>query len=204
VAAAPGYAGPMYSFVNITHNNEIDAMIGQAQLFLEVAPVVGVPQVNFNFLNTGPLASSICDVYFDDGSLLGIAEIIDGPGVSFSAPASPSNLPGGASISPAFVTTAGFSADSDPPVQPNGVNPGEELSIVFALQTGRTYADVLDELAAETLRIGIHVQGFAGGGSESFINDSCPIPAPGALLLCALGASLIGVLRHRRMLLFNR
>ena len=56
-----------------------------------------------------------------------------------------------------FVTTLGFSADSDPPVQSLGVNPGESLGIIFDLQPGGTFADVVGELASGALRIGIHV-----------------------------------------------
>ncbi|MFP3326110.1 hypothetical protein R0K05_23955, partial [Planococcus sp. SIMBA_160] len=78
-------------------------------------------------------------------------------------------------------TSAGFLADSDPAVQPNGVNPGETLGVIFDLQTGLGYQDVVDAIALSQtnpsadltggLRIGIHVQGFTGGGSESFVNN---------------------------------
>jgi hypothetical protein len=40
--------------------------------------------VNFLFTNQGPLASSITDVYFDDGTLLGIAGVTNFSGVDFS------------------------------------------------------------------------------------------------------------------------
>ena len=160
----------MLGFVNITNNNPGDAAIGEAQLFVEVSDPGG-DQVLFTFYNVGTEDSSIADVYFDDGSLLGIASIDDShPGVSFSQGANPADLPGGNGISPPFEVTEGFSADSDPPAQPNGVNPGEWLGILFDLQDGKTFADVLDDLATGALRIGIHVQGFASGGSESFIN----------------------------------
>ena len=194
-------AAPTYSFVNITNNNPADAATGEAQLFVEIFDLGG-GQVNFAFTNTGPAASSITDVYFDDGSLLGIASIINTPGlVEFSQLASPPDLPGGNLAVPPFVTTLGFSADSDPPVQPLGVNPGENLGIIFNLQPGGTFADVVDELGSGGLRIGIHVQGFSSGGSESFINDpATAIPAPGALLLGGIGAGCFGWLRRRRIL----
>lgn len=164
----PAQAVPL-GFYNITANNPDDAAIGEAQLWVDVLPADS-GRVSFTFHNNGPAACSITDVYFDDGSLLGLAEIINGPGVSFSRGASPPNLPGGNTLDPPFVVTRCFLADSDPPVQPNGVNPGEYVVLVFDLLPGKTLADVLQDLISTGLRIGIHVQGYASGGSESFVN----------------------------------
>ncbi|MCH8253491.1 MAG: hypothetical protein IID36_13675, partial [Planctomycetes bacterium] len=159
-----------FSFFNITNNNAGDAAIGEAQLFVDVTDP-GPGQVLFTFYNIGPEDSSITDVFFDDGALLGIAEIDDShPGVSFSIQATPNDLPGGNNADPPFETTQGFSADSDAPVAPNGVDPGEWLGITFDLLPGMTFSDLLFDLGNESLRIGIHVQSFASGGSESFIN----------------------------------
>lgn len=179
-----------FGFNCITNNSTTDCGIAEAQLTVDVTDAGG-GQVSFRFENAGPLASSITDVYFDDGSLLGIATITDGPGVDFEQGASPGNLPGGGSASPPFVTTAGFSADSEPPTQPNGVNPGEFLVVTFNLQGSQDFNDVLDELDSGALRIGIHVQGFAGGGSESLVNNGTNVPEPSATML--LGLSLVGV-----------
>lgn len=197
MGASTVMAGPTYGFSNITANNATNAIIGESQLSMEVLDV-GQNQVQFIFYNIGYDPSSIADVYFDDGSLLGIASIQDGLGVAFSQYASPSNLPGANNITPPFIATAGFTADSDPPVQWNGVNPGEQLGITFDLKGAQVYSDVLSELASGDLRVGLHVQGFANGGSESFVNSSpTPVPAPGALLLGSLGIGLIQRIRRR-------
>jgi hypothetical protein len=194
-----------YGFYNITNNNAGDAAIGVAQLSVDVIDV-GSGQVSFKFTNKGTAASSITGIYFDDGTLLGIASIASSAGVSFSAVEKSDNFPGGNTVN--FVTTKGFSADSDPPVQPMGVNPGEFVTITFNLLTGMAYADVINALALGNntsgtneddqdpydgmLRIGVHVQGFASGGSESFINGPNPVPEPATLLLMGLGSGVMG------------
>ena len=178
----------------VSNNSAADCAAGSAQIEVAVVAGPGGSQVSFTFTNTGAAASSITDIYFDDGTLLGIASIISGgPAVSFSQGASPGNLPAGNNASPSFVATAGFTADSNPPTQPMGVNPGETVTIIFNLLAGGTLQDVLDELADGRLRIGVHVQGFASGGSESLVNTPLPEPAAGAFLVAGLaGLALAG------------
>ena len=185
-----------FNFSCINNATGQNCQAGALQLSVEVVAGPG-GQAQFIFRNIGPSASSIADIYFDNGTLLGIASITNGAGVDFSQGASPGNLPGGNSMSPPFQATAGFTADSNPPTQPNGVNPGETVSIFFFLQSGGTYADVLRELYSREIRIGLHVQGFANGGSASFVNDVTPVPVPAAAWLLLSGLGLLRGVRRR-------
>jgi len=181
-----------YSFNVISPmENAVDAAIGHAQMSVDVNDA-GSGHVLFTYRNIGPQASSITDIYVDDGSLLELVTIHNTVGsVEFSAYPSPPNLPRGENLSPPFVADECFSADSDPPVQPLGINPGESLSIEYSLINGGTIDDIIDELASGELRIGIHVQGYESEGSESFILT----PEPATLSLIVLGTLLA---RRRR------
>lgn len=180
-----------YGFQNITNNNAVDAAIGEAQLFVDVNN--GGPTVTFTFRNEGPEAAVISEIYFDDGTLLGISAIADNPPVvDFMTDANPPNLPGANMISPAFQVTAGFLAEAVPAPSMTGVGPGESVDIMFDLMGGGTLQDVLDELNDGRLRIGIHVIAFSGGGSESFVT-----PEPATAMLLIAGAAGLMIRRRR-------
>lgn len=192
-------AEPTLSFVNITGNNAVDAGIGESQLSVELFDVG--TGVQFVFENSGPEASSITDIYFDDGTTSIFNSVIASidnsitSGVSFSPLASPGDLPGGNGDPWFFSTTPELSLDSDPAAQPNGVNPGESVGVTLSYLTGLGFGDVLNELNSGDLRIGIHVQGFDGGGSESFISV---VPAPSAFLLATLGIGYVKLLSRKK------
>ena len=180
---------------------------GEAQLFVDVVDE-GPGQVLFRFRNVGPTYCRISDVYFDNGSLLSIASLIDiddGVGgdsrVDFSLGASPGDLPGGENLTPAFEVTEAFLADSDSPGQSDvqspykpGVEPDDQwLGVRFSLKQDRTYTNVVEELGAGgLLRIGLHVTSFPDDGSEAFVTT----PEPAMLGLVLLGG--LGFLVRRR------
>lgn len=186
-----------YGFEAITNNNAADVAIAESQLSVDVYDRGGL--VIFEFKNIGSEASSIADIYFDDelGLLSGFAR--PGPtspdsGVSFSIGASPGNLPAGGSIQPPFI--ADFALDSDPPAQPNGINPGETLYVPFSY--GGEITSIQRAITADYLRVGIHVQGFASGGSESLITTPNVVPEPCSILMSTIGMAVVGALKRRK------
>jgi len=202
----------LYSFDRITNNSGNAGALVESQLFVDVSPTTNSDEALFRVFNTGPESSVVHEVYFDDGTLLGISSLeeLGNPaggftvgsntytnvGVDFqNISVSPGNLPSGNNINPPFLATAGFSVD----VEKNpadGIGPGEYLGILFDLMSGKNINDVYDALADGSLRIGLHVGGIGtNGDSESYVNNGAvPIPAAGWLL----GSGLIGYMAYRR------
>jgi hypothetical protein len=186
-----------YGFDNITNNNATDAAIGEKQLSMTVESF-GVNQVLFTFSNAGPFASSITDISFDDTNpyLLSFSGFKNNNtnGVSFKVDDGKSQvLPGGNGSPYNFIVDYSYDSNSKPGgVMTNGVNPSESLGIIFNYANGSDYSSLLAALNNDTFRVGIHVQGFASGGSESFI-DTPTTPEPGTIFLLGLGvAGLFG------------
>jgi hypothetical protein len=198
-------AAVTYTFNQITENGTVDV---SDQLTVDVQDS-GNDAVSFTFYNDVGQQSSITDIYFSgtSGLLVVPGEITDQTdGVSFSTGATPPNLPGGKD----YDFSASVGADSNPPTQPNGVNAADEyVTWTFALASGMTFQDVISALDSGALQIGLHVQGYADGSSESFLygcsgGSGCgqapaiPLPASIWLMFGALGSLAFLSRRGRR------
>lgn len=218
ISFAQSLSAVPYGFDRISGNASQNV---ESQLSVDVTsytPAGSQQKVLFTFSNSGPIASSIADVYFDYSSLFlgwqgaGAARnnnhFIDSDnnggnaGVDFSAEASPANLPGGNTISFA----ADLGADSDSPVSANGVNPGETLGVILWLASGSSFADVISALNNSSFRIGLHVQAIGSDGqSDAFVSivprTPPPVQVPDAgTTVALLGAGMIGIGALRRRL----
>lgn len=200
---------------NITHNGP-ENIASQFSIDVTQTPAqAAAGQVQFMISNNGPVASSIAGIYFDDGTLLSMMSPVSLSGVLFKSGGSPSNLPGGSAIG--FETSAdaqgnGFYATIGTTSTKGkgkgngggaptdlGVNPGEQVGIVFALKSeGGGYMDLSDTLSAMVdgnLRIGLHVRAIGQDGySDSFVTQV----TDGGLTAMLLGFVLLGVEGLRR------
>ncbi|HYE62001.1 MAG TPA: hypothetical protein VD997_08380 [Phycisphaerales bacterium] len=194
-------ANPVTVHFNRITNNGPENPASQLSAVISDA---GNNQVTVRFLNdvSSGMAGSITDVYFDDGTLMGISTITSSAGVNFSQGASPADLPGGNGVNPAFETTQGFSADSNSPTTANGVNASSEwLDVTFNLINNKTFADTIEALNTGELRIGMHVQAIGlQGNSEGFVNTppTVLVPAPAAASMGLVGLGLVATRRRRK------
>jgi len=198
----------LYPFAAITDNSGVSGWMAQ-QLSLEVTPY-GTSQVLFTFYNAvGPYDGIIGTVFFEDGALFALdadSIIENPPAVDFEAGTHPPSrqFPAGELLEPDFVTTQYFWASTSNSVQ-TGVNPGESLGIVFDLESGKNFADVLTAIGLgftnpnpgvnTSLRIGVHVQNLPPGTAQSDSFILTPIPA--SVVLGILGLSVAGLKLRR-------
>jgi len=159
-----------------------------AQISLDIVDLGG-GQATYTFSNTGPIGSTLTDIYWRSDDLTGGGAIADsGAGVSFSWGASPNNPGGG------IAWDANVSADSNAPAGPNGVDPGEWVSFTLAY-TGN-FADLISDVGSGG-QVAIHLQRI-GPNDESDWAVSTPIPEPGTYALMLAGLGAVGFIARRR------
>jgi hypothetical protein len=185
------------SYSRITSNSSENV---ESQFVTTMSTVLGDSSViDFIFSNNVGIASSISEVYFDNGassSLFGSGFIAEQIGTNFNfGSANPGNLPGGNSMTEPFNVTLSFLADAQGNPTKGVSESGDLLRIRMSLLSGITFGDVESALESGDLRLGFHVRAIgADGNSDSFVSGGgqppiVPLPPPallgaGGLLAC--------------------
>lgn len=178
---------------------------GELQLGVEVVDLgvdgsSGHHQVEFRFTNAGGgVNSSIAEIYFYDGTLLGVHSILSNPDDVYFQEGTAANpsLPGLGLSRPVTRMFDIFDVNAANPAPHRGINPGEQLGVVFDLLPNMDYDDVLSAMAlpmsptSGSMTIGLHVISFGNGGSESFVNELTPVPVPAAAWLFLSGMGVL-------------
>lgn len=177
----------LFSFYAITSNDPSGyaQSVGESQLYMDVT-LLGMGQVSLVFTNAGTDAAVLSRIYFDyfPELNLSLVAINDGNGVEFQAgKINPGNLPAGRGLESIFISDLGVASQN--PAPKKGLNPYDSLELTMAYDES---IDFLGALGNEDLRIGLHVQSFEGGYSESFVNV---IPEPGTLPLLFVGSLVL-------------
>lgn len=123
----------------------------------------------------------ITSFYLENGAALaglGSATILNVPGVSFASGATPPN-PGGIGSTAAGAWRGNFfSMDADSPSPTHGINPGESLTVNFAIipNGGFSLLALVNALNSNQIRMAQHYQGWLNGSSEWLTNGTSNTP----------------------------
>ncbi len=185
-----------FGFTVVEDNSPLDP---SSQFVMDVTDG-GSGLTMFTFTNTGAIETFIADIYFDWADTALIWDSYSGTGeVDFMHLASPGDLSGGTNI--AF--TADWSTDAEPPPATWGIDnyigEGTQDSLTIAF-SGAAYDDIITALSSEEFRVGLHVQGYTDGESESYVSTGGgePVPEPVSMLLFGTGLAGLAGARLRR------
>jgi len=187
------------SFTRVDPHNSSQNPANQFACVMDVVTPGPGGQVSFTFTNAVGIASSISEIYFQDGPLLGAATL-NQVGTNFTAgPANPGNLPGGNNLTPPFVATELFSADAQGNPSEGIDTATDSLRMTFNLLNNKSFDDCVTAFQTGDLRIGLHVRAIGTDGqSDSFVNSQLTaVPLPMTSTLGMSGLSLV-MLRRRR------
>jgi hypothetical protein len=196
--ASPAHA-QTYGFDCVSDNNAQNCATGEEQFTLTLSQ--GAGYIDLTLRNLGPITSAVTAVYFDwagtntwSTQISGSSYLTDTSGVDFYWHGSPSNLPAGNNATPDFESDLNAVAANPRPLW--GINANEYLPFRF-FTNATTYASMLDSGA---FRVGVHVQSFPNGGSESFVSRTMAgaVPEPETYAMMLAGLAMVGAAARRK------
>ena len=138
----------------------------------------------FQFVNQSLITSSVAAIYFDEDHFDGVIDIITSQGVAINVDtAKPGELPQAGSLDPSFTSSISFGSEK-PPAH-DGINPGQEMTIIFQLNDSPGSSNWIEDFLTGQLRVGAHVIGLPDGSSYSAVSQ---IPEPATLSILGLGS----------------
>lgn len=224
IAATTAFTAPLaanaasftFGFQNITGGDSTagDAIVNQFSFSVTDA---GAGKTQWEFMNSGSVNSFIGQIYLDwrglspapITSIFSLNAAGTSTGVNFVEGSG--RLPQGQNVVTLLSSTLGFdnatgNRDANlvldaasPGSGKSGVDKGETLAVIFNSLSATTLKDMI---LADTLRVGLHVQGIAPtGGSDAYfdgspIPPSKPVPVPGFVL----GVMVAGAFGGSRLL----
>jgi len=195
MASVTPVSAATYNFTQITDNGDLNVASNlQADVNLSASSAA------FTFKWITAALGTIAQIYFDDDAnvLATMTCCTVSAGVSFAANGSPPDLPAGNDVNPDF--NSDFRVSANNPAPTNGVDAlGEFVTVLFSIELGKTFADVIGALDGGTLRLGMHVISInsPADASEALVNLT-PVPVPAALLLFGSAIAWLGLLARRR------
>lgn len=204
--AGPGWASAIYHFEAISAADAGNAAAGERQLRMFVRESTSAPdsaELHFSADGFGSASPqeplSITKIFFeepaallDHEAIVAVAPTLD-DSIRFVRDPDP----------PTLVQDHSFSAAGPEGAVHHGIQPGEpQLMVVAPLQpltvNGVTGIDLLLALLDRDRVIGnmeveLTVEGFEGGGTETFRQVASPVPEPGTAALAALAAGALAL-----------
>lgn len=144
-------------------------------------------QALFTFTNNCDNGGVLGRIFIRENDLITFNSIYDeSEGVSFSDPDyKNAMLPGGHDLG--FTSQNTYAIEADPARPKNGLHYQDYVSVLFDMNDGVLFPDVINSISGGTLGVGLHVQSLPGGASASFT----AIPEPATLALIGIGTLLL-------------